>query len=247
MKTKITIIKVGYIDHILNLEKIENWKSKLFEIVDIQNIEYLPNSDIHDAYLDQKFTKESLSKIISSCPEGSDFAVAITSYRFLDNFYMHRLNENRVGVSLYGITEILEMENIPIENFVIKQLYEICALNLITNNNEVYNIVHRDTRGCLFDMNGDRTNILYNTEKPIICESCKEKFKKKQIAQGTISNLNKELKRIRKPIILKIERYIKKYPLVSMIISAIIAVSISSTFDLIWKIIKPLIQKLIDM
>ena len=243
MKTKITIVKVGYIDHILNSEKIRRWKSKLFEIVDIQTIEYLSDSEINDGYLDQKFSKESLSKVFSHS-KNSDFTVAITSCRFDDNFYVHQINENRVGISLYGITEILKTENISIENFIIKQLYAVCALSLIANisdDNEVYDIVHLDTRGCLFDMNGNREDILYNTEKPIICESCKDKFKKKQIAQGTISNLNKELKRIQKPIILKLERYIKKYPLVAMIIGAIIAICISQIFELVWQIIKSLI------
>lgn len=246
MKKKITLVKVGHVDHLVNLKKIKEWKSDVFEIIEIQSIEHLPDSEMNDGYFDQKFTRESLRKVIS-CPNNSDFAVAITSYRYIDNFYMHRLEEKCIGISLYGITEILEIENISIENFVIKQLYAICALSLITdisNNDEAYKIVHRDTRGCLFDMNGDRTDILYNTEKPIICDSCKERFRKKQIPQGIISTFDKELKKIRKPIILKIERNIKRYPFVSMIISALIALTINSTFNVVWKLLKLLIEKI---
>jgi len=246
MKKKITIVKVGHVDHLANCKKIKSWKSDIFEIVEIQSVEHLPDSEMHDGYLDQKFTRESLRNVIS-CPVHSDFTGAITSCRFIDNFYMHRLGNNCVGISLYGITEILEIENISIENFIIKLFYEICALSLITdisNNDEVYNIVHRDTRGCLFDMNGDRTHILYNTEKPIICNSCKEKFNKKQIPQGIISTFNKELKKIKKPTILKLERYIKKYPFVSMIISALIALTINSVLNVLWKLSKLLIEKI---
>lgn len=237
-KIKITLIKIGRIDHLVNFKKISKWQSKLFTIEEIQCVEYLPNSDISDGYLDQKFTRESLGELIT-CPNNSNITVAITLCRFVDNFYMHRIGSNQIGISLYGINEILNSRNISIENFIIKQLYEIVSLSLIVDlaeNDEVYNIVHRDTRGCLFDMNGDRTNILYNTEKPIICDSCKEIFRRKQINQKMIQILDKELKKIRQPFILKVEGYIKEYPFVSMIISAIIALGISGLFKLIWKL-----------
>ena len=246
MKKNLTIVKIGYVDHLVNFNKVKKWKSNIFDIVDIQTVEYLPNSESDDGYLDQKFTRESLQSIIS-CPKNSDFAVAITSYRFTDNFYLHRIKKNCAAISLYGIKEILESENISTENFIIKQFYEICALSIIvngiTNDMEVYNVVHGDTRGCLFDMNGDRKHIIYNTEKPIICNSCREKFNKKQISQGIISTFDKELRKIKKTTILKIERYIKKYPFISMIISALIALTINFLLKGIWKLLELLIEK----
>ena len=189
MKIKITIVKIGYTSHLANFEKIKKWKSDIFDIIQIQNVEYLPDSEMYDEYLDQQFTRESLQKLFS-CPKDADFAVAIIPYRFTDNFYLHRIGNNCIGISLYGISEILETENILLENFIIKQLYQICALSNIVNttNDEAYSIVHRDTRGCLFDMNGNKTDILYNTERPIICDSCREIFKRKPIPQEFFFN-----------------------------------------------------------
>lgn len=225
MKSKVTLIKLGHINHFVNIEKIKKWKSKLFEVVNIQCVEHLPDTDSWDGYLDQKFTRDELNKIIS-CPKDSDFAIAIMPYRFVDNFYMHRIGNNCVVISLSGIPEILEKDNISVENFIIKQIYEICAIKNLVNDissEDVYQFVHLDTRGCIFDMNGERSDILYNTEKPIICESCKTTFKKKQVNSEIVSILEQELKNIKKPLVLRIERYIRKYPLVSVILSAFVA------------------------
>jgi hypothetical protein len=240
MRDKITLIKLGFVDHLVNFNKIKKWKSDLFEVTDIHCREYLPDSDVDDNYFDLKYTKNKLGSIIS-CPNGSDFAVAIMPYRLVDNFYMHRVSDNCVIISLYEISNILIRDQISIENFIIKQLYEIYALKCIAgdlSSEEVYSFVHRDTRGCLFDMNGERTDILYNTEKPIICDSCKDTFKKEQINAKTISTLEKELKRIKKPPILQIEKCIQKYPLVAIIISGIVAIILNLLANFLWDILK---------
>jgi len=243
-KIKITLIKVGYIDHLINFKKIQKWKSKLFEITDVQCIEHLPNSDIIDGYLDQKFTKESLGKLINKS-KNANITVAITSCRFIDEWYMHLIGDNCIGLSIYGINKILDNKNIPIETFIIKELYFINTLYLlgVIDESAIFDIVHRDMRCCLFDFNGDRTEILYNTEKPKICDSCKNILKQKQFQQNTINILEKELNKIQRPFVLRIERYIKKHPFISMIISAFIAIGISAIFELIWKLIKFLLEQ----
>ena len=240
MKIKITLVKLGYIEHLVDFRKIENWKSEIFEIIENQCVEHLPEGDITDSYLDQKFNRENIAEIITQS-ENSDITVAIMRYRFIDNFYMHRVGGNCVAISLFGIPEILNIENISVENFIIKQIYEICAIKYLLkeiSDDDIYRVVHRDTRGCLFDMNGDKMDNLYNTEKPIICESCKTKFREKQVESKIIPVFEKELKRIEKPLILRIERTIKKYPLISMVITGLIAVSLSIIANLIYDLIK---------
>lgn len=246
MKNLITLIKLGHVGHLVNLEKIKKWKSDIFEVTEIQCVEHLPESKVNDGFLDQKFTIQELKKIIS-CPNNSDIAVAIIPYRFIDNFYMHRISNNCVVISLYAIPEILEIAKISTENFILKQIYEICSIKYLVkdiSSIDVYKFVHRDTRGCIFDMNGNREDILYNTEKPIICESCKDTFKKKQINSTTISTLEKELKKIKKPLILRVERKIKKYPLAAIIISGLIAISLNLIANLIWNLTIELLKNL---
>ncbi len=239
MKINITLVKIGQVEYLAEYSRITKWKSKLFKIRNIQCISDAPESDVNDEFLDNKYTKEGLKEIVT-CPNESDLAIAIIPYRFDDNFYMHRLSNNCVGLSLYGITDILRCEGISMENFILKQIYEICALNYLVeglSTDDVYNYVHLDTRGCLFDMNGDRQDILRNTEKPIICDSCKNKFGKKQIDPKYISILEKEIKRLKKPFILRIENIIKKYPLVSLAITALTAISLNLISNLIYELI----------
>lgn len=239
MKHKINLIQVGHVSHLVDFQKIKQWKSDLFEVTGIDCIEHLPDSDIEDGYLDIKYTLNKL-KLLLDCPVDADYAIAIMPYRFEDNFYMHRISNNCVVISLFGIVDILQIDNIAVEHFIIKQLYEICAIKHILNDiasDDVYQFIHRDTRGCLFDMNGERSDIIYNIERPIICEECKGKFKTKQIKTEILSTFEKELKRIHKPLILRLERYIKKYPFASLLLSVLTAILINVIANLICELL----------
>lgn len=226
MKYKVALIRLGHSQHLVDFQFIQKWKSKLFSICGLYCVEHMPDSDIVDGYLDVKYSREQL-KMLVSCPEYYDYAVAIMPYRFTDNFYMHRVSEKCVVISLYGIADILKADAISLEHFIIKQLYEICAIRHLMkdlSSDDVYNFVHLDTRGCLFDMNGERTDILYNTEQPILCEECKGKFKGRQVEQEVILLLEKELRKIKKPLVLRLERWVKKYPLLAILLSALTAI-----------------------
>ncbi|MGB7568774.1 MAG: hypothetical protein WBM07_13020, partial [Chitinivibrionales bacterium] len=97
-KYKGTLVILGHSNRLFDANTIKNWKSNLFEITTIQTIENLPESEVKDFYFDQKYEKDQLSGLIK-CPKESDFAVAIMAYRFVDNFYMHRLGKNCVAIS----------------------------------------------------------------------------------------------------------------------------------------------------
>ena len=95
------------------------------------------------------------------------------------------------------------------------------------SSHEAYDMVHPDTRGCLFDQNGDKTDVIYNTEKPIICDQCKAFINSKSTSDGFIKEVESELKRIKKPLISSIELFIKKYPLFSVSLTLISSFFIS--------------------
>lgn len=244
IKKKISLILLGHANNLFNANKIKKWKSKLFEVTNIQTIEHLPECEVDDDFLDQKFEKSQLSKLIT-CPSESDLAIGIMAYRFVDNFYMHRIGSNCVVVSLHGISDLLSRESISMDNFILKQIYEASALKCLFKNistDEVYSLVHGDTRGCLFDLNGDKQDIIYNSERPIICTSCKAEFKKRQIEEDVISVFESELKTISKPKILQIELFIKKYPLFSILTTGIVAVLLNLIASALWDFIKILIK-----
>lgn len=244
MKKKISIIKLGHVGRYFDMRVIQKWKSELFEVVSVQCVEHMPKANVCDSYLDQKYDREQLAEMIK-CPTGSDLAIGIMPYRFVDNFYLHRVGSNCAVLSLYGIKDILREGSISIENFILKQVYEIVAISLMFDDistDEIYDVVHADTRGCLFDLNGDKTDILYNTEMPILCDSCKGNIKKSQMETGLIEVLNNELHKIKKPIIVSVEKWIKKYPLVSILVAGLSAISLNLIASGLYDILKVVSQ-----
>ena len=100
--------------------------------------------------------------------------------------------------------DILEKENIPFTNLILKSIYEISLAykanhNSIPNNYEIYNFVHNDTRNCLFDMDGNKTDIIYSCIKPTICEQCEHNLS--NINNKLLSKVKKEIKRLNKSVL----------------------------------------------
>lgn len=244
-KQKITLIILGHSSNLFSVKRIGNWKSKLFQIANIQTIENLPESKVDDGYLDQKFETDQLSDLIQ-CPPETDIAIGIIAYSFVDNFIIHRLGAKRVVISLHGINDLLSRDSISIDNFVLKHIYEVLALKLLLgdiDNDEVHSIVHKDTRGCLFDFDGDKQDVIYNTEKPKLCEACKSEFKRRQIDANIMGDFERELKRINKPMVQRIELFIKKYPLSSLLTTGIVAIVLNVIASAIWETIRHLLNQ----
>lgn len=237
----VKLIIIGHSDRVVNFDLIKKYKSKFFKILDIERINNLPNSEKDDGYLDIVYTKAEIKKVMNDI-QFDGLCVAIMNYQFDDNFYMHRVGTNKVCISIYGLENILNDKTISIENFIIKNTYEIFIFYKIvknlTDNNEVYEFIHNDTRGCLFDLNGDKRDIVYNTEKPIICDECKGKISKKSIPKNFLEDIQKELLKIDKPFIKKIENFISKYPLFSVLVTFLFSTFINLFSNWLWEIIK---------
>lgn len=234
----IKLIIVGHADRVVNFDLIKKYKSKFFKFSDIERINNLPNPQKDDGYLDIVYTKQEIQSIMNNI-EFDGICLAIMNYGFDDNFYMHRVGANKVCISVYGLENILSKKTIAMENFIIKNAYEVFVFYKIgrdlTNN---FKLIHNDTRGCLFDMNGDKRDIVYNTEKPSICDECRGKISNKSIPKDFLDDIQKELFKIDKPFIKKIENFITKYPLFSVSITFISSILINIFSNWLWEIIK---------
>ena len=123
----------------------------------------------------------------------------------------------------------MNYDNIPLENVVFRLLYEYTLVyrqhgNRIPPSTEKTNFTHDETRGCLFDMNGIKTDIIYSCHKPIICPNCVERIKHDKVSNEAIETAQKEIKKIRKALYYRITDFIRRHPLLSLLISAIIAI-----------------------
>jgi hypothetical protein len=236
----IKLIIIGHSDRVVNFDEIKKHKSKFFKFSDIEHINNLSNSQKDNGYLDVVYSKKEIQSMINDI-EFDGLCIAIMNYRFNDNFYMHRIDTNKVCISVCGLENILSEKKISIENFIIKNTYEVLIFYIILKNlinDGVYTFVHSDTRGCLFDLNGDKRDIIYNTEKPIICDECKGKISKKSIPKNFLENIQKELLKIDKPFIKKIENFISKYPLFSVLVTFFFSTLINLFSNWLWEMIK---------
>jgi hypothetical protein len=236
---KIKLIIIGHSDRVVNFDLIKKYKSKFFNFSDIERINNLPNPEKDDGYLDIVYTKAEIRTVMNDI-KFDGLCIAIMNYGFDDNFYMHRVGNNKVCISIFELESILSEKKISIENFIIKNAYEIFIFNQlrILNDEDENEFVHSDTRGCLFDLNGDKRDIIYNTEKPIICDECKGKISKKSIPKNFLEDIQGELLKIDKPIIKKIENFISKYPLFSVLVTFIFSTFINLFSNWLWEIIK---------
>lgn len=238
--TNIKLIIIGHADRVVNFDLIKKHKSKYFKFSDIERINNLPNAQKDDGYLDVVYTKAEIQSIMNDI-EFDGLCIAIMNYGFDDNFYMHRIGVNKVCISIFGLENILSEKTISIENFIIKNTYEVFIfykiLKNLTNSDEVYTFIHNDTRCCLFDMNGDKRDIVYNTEKPSICYECKGKISNKSIPKNFLEEIQKELLKIDKPFIKKVENFISKYPLFSVLVTFVFSTLINLFSNWIWELI----------
>jgi len=224
-KTTITVATIGHMPSEFDKRKVKSWKSALFSVVgDIENYSLTKDSDGYG----WEFTDANLEQVLPGQFSGN-FLIAIVNVPLEYNWYSRRLSKNRVVFTFYEIKDILDHFNVPLENAVFRLLYAYTFLykrsgGRIPLNEEATNFTHDETRGCLFDMNGIKTDIVYSLHEPIICPDCVERLRKEKVSNETISKAQKEIKKIKKPLFYRIVAFVKKHPIWSMVISAISAI-----------------------
>jgi len=224
-KILISLITIGHMPIEFDYRKIERWNSNIFAISgEIENYPLRSDSDGPE----WEFTNDGLEEVVPKKFNGK-FLVALVNVPLELNWYTRRLSGNRVVFSFHEIKEILNNCNIPLENVVLRILYEYTLVYLryngkIPSNDEESNVTHDETRQCIFDMNGVKRDIIYSLHEPIICSECVERLKKAQVSNNTISKVQEEIRKIKKPLFYRMMAFIKTHPIWSMIISAVAAI-----------------------
>ena len=196
-KTKITVVTIGHMPAEFNKGKVTSWNSSVFEITgEIESYTLTKDSD-GSAW---EFTDSSLEEVLPDTFQG-DFLAAIVNVPLELNWYTRRLHNNRLVFTFHEIKEILIHSNIPLENIIYRLIYAYTLFykrsgNKIQMTGEHTNFAHDETRGCLFDMNGIKTDIIYSCHNPIIYPNCIEKLKQEKVSNEVISKVQKEITRI---------------------------------------------------
>jgi len=208
-----------------NKEKISRFNSSLFEIDrEIENYKLTRDSDgKHWEYYNS--TLESVVPIEFS----GDFLVCVVNVPLENNWYSRRLSNNRVVFTFHEIKDYLKSENIPIENVLLRILYSYTLVykrsnNSIPENTDHKKYTHDETRGCLFDMNGVKKDIVFSCHNTILCDECIQRLRAERVSEETIKKCIKDIGKIRKTLFYRIVDFIKSNPIYSLFISSFLAI-----------------------
>jgi hypothetical protein len=234
---KIQIVKIGQIRARINYPVIERWKSDFFKIGGMSEVSQIGVDHFGDGYL---FPNTKLREILKHDPV-YDLSVGIIDQPIEDNFYMHRLDAHTAVVSLHEIKDILRLENIPAENFILRCIYEMVVFFHEGGgavDDRVYLLPHHETRGCLFDMNVFKSDIVFSAVRPTICAACESRLNAKALPPRFIPLIKKEIKKLDKTLYYRMADFTKSHPVIAILITAGFAVFLNVLANFIYDALK---------
>ncbi len=108
-------------------------------------------------------------------------------------------------------------------------LVYIKAGKKIPDIEDIFSFTHDETRGCLFDMNGIKTDLIASCHLPKLCDECQEKMRSDRVSNDIISLAQTEIKKIRKDLYYQILDFVKQHPIWSLVISTLFALVLGVT------------------
>jgi len=224
-KVKIKLVSIGHLPLGFDPKKIKNFSSSLFEVIgNIDNHELRGNSDGSGWEFSDDLVRQQMQIPLND----ADFMIAIVNVPLEDSWYSRMLSNNKVVFTFYEIKEILQSVNIPLENVIYRLLnaYSLAYkrnMNSIPEINEMTNFTHDETRGCIFDMNGIKSDLIASCHNPIICSECKEKLRQDRVSNDDIKSVENDITKIRKDLYFLILEKVKRHPIWALFISGLFA------------------------
>jgi hypothetical protein len=222
-KARIRLIAIGHMPPRVNFSRIQGWRSGLFELAGpVDHYALRCDSDGPSWEYSDELLKQQLP---TNGADDCDFTVAIVNVPIQDDWYSRRLGDNEIVFTFHQIREILAIENIPLENALLRLLYSYTLVYIgngsrIPDYDESVSFTHDETRGCLFDMNGTKGDIVESCHQPILCSECEERLTIGRVPSRLISTTKKEINRIRKPNYYMMLDFVKTNPLWALLISS---------------------------
>ena len=234
-KVNVRIVAMGSIIEELDVQRIKGWKSSLFHVEESIGRHYLPQkSDLEYDDL-WAYSDDLLSQTLPKTEwhDGLDLTLYILDAPLEDNYFTRIINGNRILITYYEIKDYLLKENIPLENYLISNIYTYALLLLANYRSENRHtlsaededaIVHDYHDECIYDMCGNKEDVVYSCVTPQVCSKCKEFLSKRGIKDEEIVNTNQELKRLNRSSYYQIVHKFKSYPIITFFSSCALAV-----------------------
>jgi len=219
-KIRIKLAVLGQLPVNFDRSILLQWKSDVFEV----------SHDIETFQLDEdaqgddwEYTDNQLGKYLDN-PITEDFIIILVTVKLEDNWYVRRLNDNKIVFSFYELREILQYQNIPVVNIILRLLYGASLVyrrygDRIPPADEPTNYAHDELRGCLFDMNPNKWDVVESCHRPILCEPCVAQLKSAQVSNELIKTIQEEIRRIKKPLFSRLVDFVKSHPIWALVLS----------------------------
>lgn len=237
-KVTIRVSVLGQRPPDLDLGAVRRWKSSVFLVSDSPETYHLGDDAKGN---DWQYTDEQLDQHLNrSVPE--DIHVILVNVPLQNDWYVRRLTGNRVVFTFHEIADILRLHHIPLKNIVLRVLYAISLVyhryeNRVPATTEITDYTHNETRGCIYDMNALKWDVIHSCHQPKICDACVADLKKAQISNEQIDMVQREIRYIKKPLFNRLIEFVRQHPILSFIISVVIAFIVGTTGSLLGTIL----------
>lgn len=221
---KIRLCLIGQPPPDFDATRILQWKSGIWKIEGaVETFALSKNADLDGwGYSDDRLSS------IAPHMESRDITLCILNVPLAGNYYSRRLKANVVCFSFHETAEILRHYNIPIENAVLRMAYGYslifrrCKGTIPTTASGV-SFAHDEARGCIFDMNGIKTEIALSCDGPILCDACRAGALSDGVSREFVDRYSSEIRSIRKDLYFRIADSIRRHPLITLCLSLFVA------------------------
>lgn len=230
---KITIVSLGSLKYPVNMSYLEGWKSQIIKLSHGASVGHLPDAEGDN----WEYTCDQLRSLVSA-DNNASFTVAIISAPLEDNYYMRRLGNKVAVLSLFEMAEVVRSSDFTIEDYILRNIYELAVLyaaNGALIPSDSYSWAHDDVRGCLFDMNANKSDIVFSLHQPKMCDACKTRVLSRQVDSGFLPALSKELQKIKKALYFRMSEWVKVHPIMALIVAALSAISLNLIASIIFE------------
>lgn len=215
---RVSLVQLGNLKYPINVSQLEAWPSKVMSIKHGSSVGHLPDAEGSD----WEYTDAQLAEVLSA-ESDSDFTIGLINVPLEGNYYLRRLNNKVAVLSLHEMADIVRYSEFTIEQFILRTVYELVVLfaantKLIPSNYESW--AHDEVRGCLFDMNASKPDIVFSLHRPILCQSCRNRVSAKQVPAQFLPALDRELLRIQKSLYFRMSDWVKQHPIYALLITA---------------------------
>lgn len=230
----VTIVSLGNLKYPVNMSYLEGWKSQIIKVSHGASVGHLPDAEGDN----WEYTCDQLSSIVHADSNAS-FTVALISAPLEDNYYMRRLGDKVAVLSLFEMAEIVRFSDFTIESYILRNIYELAVLYAANSTSllplDSHSWAHDDVRGCLFDMNANKSDIVFSLHQPKLCDACKTRVLSRQVDSVFLPALSEELQKIQKALYFRISEWIKRNPLLALSVAALSAISLNIIASIIFE------------